>query len=175
MKLDPNTARLILEIVIAVLTILGVVFGWFKSLYRFITGLLRKRPEGQIAVPKKTMILIPDTHEFAFNWSEGKIGDEPAMLVSGHFTATNISEFGVRAIALKVKEKVNHPMVMMRNPKSNVYGAFMLPHGNLSDISFNFWITPPTKVKGEPLTTSVAIIDQFGNEHWVKDLEFKSL
>jgi len=66
-------------------------------------------------------------------------------------------------------------MVSMKHPKSNVYGRFMLPAGYISKVSFNFWISPPTKRKGETLKTSIAIIDQFGNKHWLKGIEFKCL
>jgi hypothetical protein len=34
------------------------------------------------------------------------------------------------------------------------------------------WVMPPFKSEGDGFITDVALLDHFGNEHWVRDLEF---
>ena len=50
--------------------------------------------------------------------------------------------------------------------------AHSIPMGGLSELSFDFFVQPPVKEEGILFKADVAIIDQFGNEHWLKGLEF---
>jgi hypothetical protein len=43
---------------------------------------------------------------------------------------------------------------------------------SVSDLRFDFFIQPPVREKGQPFKSDIATIDQFGNEHWSKGLEF---
>lgn len=53
------------------------------------------------------------------------------------------------------------------------YGSYMIPEGRVSYLRFDFWIMPPVRNKGETFKADVAIMDQFGNEHWIKNIEFQ--
>jgi len=170
-----NIWKLILEVAVAVLTICGIILGWFRKLVEFVRARFTRRPKGLIDIPKKSLVLIAGQKEYSCSWQEGEIEGNAAMLMHGTIVATNISEYSVRAVSLKVGAKIRHPMICTKDQESNMFGQFMIPSRSMSEISFNFWISPPTKRKGQSFKTKVCIIDQFGNEHWLKNLEFKSL
>ena len=48
----------------------------------------------------------------------------------------------------------------------------IIPQGGVSDLRFDFFVQPPVSEEGKPFKADVAIIDQFGNEHWLKGLKF---
>jgi hypothetical protein len=68
----------------------------------------------------------------------------------------------------------------MRRPKTSGFAHVPGADNNLiesrcvAELSFDFWMIPPERRKGEPFRADIAIIDQFGNEHWLKkvDLEY---
>ncbi len=56
---------------------------------------------------------------------------------------------------------------------SNMYSQkHIIPQGGVSDLRFDFFVQPPVSEEGKPFKADVAIIDQFGNEHWLKGLKF---
>jgi len=61
---------------------------------------------------------------------------------------------------------------MCRKSGENIYGSYMIPDGATTDLSNDFWIIPPYKEKGQAFAADIAILDQFGNEHWIKNVEF---
>lgn len=174
MPIDLHTAQVIVAIAIGVLTILGTIFGWFGKLWCWVASLFRpSSPVGVIDVPKKTLILIPVSRQNALWWHMGAIGDQPAMQIVGDLNITNISKYGVFVMGARLRKPraVGHALV--RAHDSNMYGTkHVIPQGAISDLRFDFFVQPPVCKKGEKFKADVAIIDQFGNDHWLKGLEF---
>lgn len=174
MPIDLQTVQVILAIAIGALTILGTIFGWFGKLWRWVAALLRSSsPVGVIDVPKKTLILIPVSRQNALWWHMGAMDDQPAMQIVGDLNVTNISKYGVFVMGVRLRKPraVGHASV--RAHDSNLYGTqHVIPQGAISDLRFDFFVQPPVCEKGEKFKADVAIIDQFGNEHWLKGLEF---
>ena len=103
----------------------------------------------------------------------GAVGKEPAMQIVGDLNVTNISEYGVFVMGARLRKPkaVGHAMVRAQN--GNLYSStHMIPEGAVSDLRFDFFVQPPVRKTGEKFRADVAIIDQFGNEHWVRGLEF---
>jgi hypothetical protein len=48
----------------------------------------------------------------------------------------------------------------------------MIPTGGKTDLRFHFRVMPPVSEKGQSFKADIAIIDLFGNEHWIKGIEF---
>ncbi|MDO8329023.1 MAG: hypothetical protein Q7T36_00960 [Fluviicoccus sp.] len=64
--------------------------------------------------------------------------------------------------------------VLVRANDSNEYSQkHRIPRGGISDLRFTFFVQPPVREEGTLFKADIAIIDQFGNEHWLKGLEFQ--
>lgn len=174
MPIDLQNVQVIVAIAIGALTILGTIFGWFGKLWRWTSSLFRSGTSaGIIDVPKKTLILIPVSRQNALWWHMGSMGDQPAMQIVGDLNVTNISKYGVFVMGARLRKPraVGHAMV--RAHDSDMYGTkHVIPQGGISDLRFDFFVQPPVAEKGEKFKSDVAIVDQFGNEHWLKGLEF---
>ena len=132
-----------------------------------------KPPVGVIDIPSKTMILIPVSRQNALWWHMGLMDGQPAMQIVGDLNVTNISKYGVFVMGAKLRnlKAIGHALV--RAHDSNMYGTtHIIPQGAISDLRFDFFVQPPVTDEDKPFMANVAIVDQFGNEHWLEGLEF---
>jgi hypothetical protein len=176
MPIDLQSAEVATAIVLALLTILGIIFGWFVKAWRWCASLLRpKGSAGVIDVPKKTLILMPASQPNALWWHMGSRGDRPAMQIVGDLNATNISRYCVSVMGAKLrKPRAIGDALVSAHDDSGIYSTKnIIPQRGVSDLRFSFFVQPPVCEKGKPFKADVAIIDQFGNEHWLKGLEFQ--
>lgn len=174
MPFDLQSAQVAVAIAIGMLAILGTIFGWFGKALRWVLSLFRPKPPiGVIEVPSKTMILIPVSRNNALWWHMGAMDDQPAMQIVGDLNVTNISKYGVFVMGAKLRKPKAVGHALVRAHKSDMYGTkHVIPQGAVSDLRFDFFVQPPVCEKGKSFKADVAIIDQFGNEHWLKGLEF---
>jgi hypothetical protein len=174
MAFDLEFAKVAVPVLLGILTILGTLFGWFGKFAPWVSALFTRKPSpGLIEIPSKTMILIPVTRQNALWWHMGSMGDQPAMQIVGDLNITNISKYGVLVMGARLRKPkaIGHAFVRAQN--ENLYGSkHMVPAGGISDLRFDFFVQPPVCKEGKPFKGDVAIIDQFGNEHWLKGLEF---
>jgi hypothetical protein len=153
--------------------------SWYEEipgLLRVILGLFRRRDQARSAtfeIPNKTVILVPDGSPRSLWWHMGAKGSDPIMQVVGEFKVTNITRYQVLVVSAKLKKPRTFGMVFVRRQGSNLHGEYPLPPGSTTDLSFRFWVAPPVVQAGEDFVASVAVIDQFGNDHWLKRLRFK--
>lgn len=95
------------------------------------------------------------------------------MQIVGALNVTNISTYGIFVMAAKLRKPKAVGHALVRAHDSNMYSSkHVIPEGAVGDLSFDFYVQPPVREKGKPCKADVAIIDQFGNEHWLKGLEF---
>jgi hypothetical protein len=174
MPFDLQSAQIVVALAIGILTILGTIFGWFGKMWNWVSSLFGKKPlVGVIDIPSKTMVLIPVSRSNALWWHMGSMGGQPAMQIVGDLNITNISQYHVVVMGAKLRKPkaIGHALVRAHN--SNMYGSkHHIPQGGISDLRFDFFVQPPVQEAGKPFKADVAIIDQFGNEHWLKGLEF---
>lgn len=162
---------LIIGIIVGALTIFGYLKGFFSWIFEKVINLFK--PSDAIHnIPRKTLVLLPKANPNSTWWHMGGIGGEPAMQIVGHFTVTNISKFSILPTLVKMKKPKILGHVMCKKMDENIYGGYMIPEGGTTDLSYDFWITPPIKEKDESFKANIAFVDQFGNEHWVKGVEF---
>lgn len=96
------------------------------------------------------------------------------MQIVGDLNVTNISKHGVYVMGAKLRrpKAVGHALV--RAQHSNLYDSkHIIPQNGISDLRFDFFVQPPVRTAGQPFRADVAILDQFGNEHLLKGLEFR--
>ncbi len=102
----------------------------------------------------------------------GSSGDQPAMQIVGDVTVTNICKHDIYVTAAKLKKPKAWRHGDVNDLDSQYSGGYMIPNGGMTDLRFHFWVMPPVREKGQSFKAHVAIIDLFGNEHWIKGIEF---
>jgi hypothetical protein len=133
-------------------------------------------PVGVIDVPLKTMILIPVARQNALWWHMGTMGGQPVMQIVGDLNITNISRYGLFVMGAKLREPKAVGHALVRAHDSDMYDTKnAIPEGAISDLRFDFYVQPPFTEEGKSFKADVAIVDQFGNEHWLEGLEFSYL
>lgn len=124
-------------------------------------------------IPKRTLILQPRLPR-PFWWHMGSSGGQPAMQIVGRLTATNISKYGVLVTSAKMRKPRATGHVLVRSPENNLFGSsYLIESRYITEMHFSFWVAPPVRKKGEAFLADIAIVDQFGNEHWMKKLKFE--
>lgn len=144
-------------------------------IWKAIGGLFGSTPKSglEVEIPKKTIIIPPNPNTHATWWHMGSTAGKPAMQVVGQsIKVTNIAKYGIYLCAVKMKKPKSLGHISVKDSNSHYHGFYEIPPSGISDISFHFWIIPPVIEEGKSFKTDVAIIDQFGNEHWIKGIEF---
>jgi len=169
---DLQSAQIAVTIVGGLLAILGIVFGWFGKAYRWIASKVRPKPSpGIIEVPSKIMIIMPLAQSKALWWHMGGMNGHPAMQIVGDLSVTNISHYGLYIMGSKLRrpKAVGHALVQGESG----YGiGNLIPERAVTNLRFDFYVQPPVCAAGKAFKADVAVIDQFGNEHWLKGLTF---
>ena len=151
--------------------IYGVITNAIWAIIQWIVSL--KIKYNDIKIPKKTIIIIPNYDTF---WHMGSSSDKPAMQIVGRFQVTNITKNDILLTSAIIKKSKTQGLVMVKDYQSNYYGDYnKIPAGHTTNITIDFWISPPFKKEGESFVSDIAILDQFANKHWIKQIEFKYL
>lgn len=175
--LDPVTTSAWIGVLVAAG---GVVAGTVKFLFwAFDEWQKRKKHEGFTA-PSETLRLATMTEGSCW-WHMGKKGDEPTMQVVGRMFVTNIASVSVRIPQVELRygfwgrKRVSGMVMVSRQLHENMYGMYDIPPSETRNVSFDFWVYPPVVKSTEPFVAhTVAFLDQFGNRHTVKRVQFLS-
>jgi hypothetical protein len=159
----------------------GVIAGFVKFLFWAYDEIQKRKKHDGFSVPIETLRLAAKPEGNCW-WSMGKKGDEPTMQIVGRMFATNISSVPVRLPQIELRygflgRKRESGMVMVsRGLHENMYGMYDIPPGETRDASFDFWVYPPVAKPDEHFTAhSIVFLDQFGNRHKVKRVQFRSM
>lgn len=163
----------LIGVIAALFAILGGVYAFFKWGIDIIQGWLAPSDEVTYKIPKKTVVVLPKAGSSSTWWHMGSSSGKPAMQIVGDFTVTNLTKFNILLCVAKMKNPKILGSVLVKDFNSNYHGSYMIPGGGTTDMSFNFWIMPPLRKENESFVADVAILDQFGNEHWIKKIKFK--
>lgn len=174
MAVDLQAVQVLVAVTVGVLTILGTIFGWFGKAWRWGSLLLGRKPGGGVTeIPSQTLVLMSAMRHNALWWHMGSSGDKPAMQIVGDLKATNISKMDIEVMGAKLRKPkaVGHAFVTALDSHS-FDGSNRIPEKGVRDLRFDFFAQPPICEAGKPFKGDIAIVDQFGNEHWLKGLEF---
>jgi hypothetical protein len=146
-----------------------------KTFLDFWRKMFPKKESSRIyyEIPKHTIVVAPNPDPHATWWHMGFSSGQPAMQVVGRFNVTNVTKYAVILSAVKMRKPKYMGTVMVKDSISNYHGMYQIPSGSYTDMSLDFWIIPPFKKQGESFIADVAVLDQFGNEHWIKKVNFR--
>lgn len=166
-----STATL-LTIILAFLTILGIVTGFFKQVLTWVSDRIRGESP-YLSIPRKSIRIIPTGYDNDIWWHMGKRGKEPIMSIAADFKVTNITRVDILLLTAELRRPKRLGWVHTRDVDSNVYGEYYIPTGETTKIRLHIMVAPPVCKEGEEFIGDIAIIDQFDNHHWVKRVRFK--
>ena len=157
-------------ILAAVITVL-IGIPKFMKLVRYLWKkfcylLTRYRPK----VPKETIRVIPNSD--GNQWSLGSSKGEPSMQVVCGFYVTNISHVDVLLCQVSLRKPKTVGQIFVRRPHEDSYGTYPIRAGQTTRALANFWIKPPICKEDEILLVDIDFVDQFGNSHRVRKVEF---
>ena len=155
----------------AIVTILGGIFAAVKWGKSFLLKLLHFVTRFKPKVPRETIRVLPQIQ--GCWWGNGSVSGKPAMQVVGKWHVTNITGDNVLLLGVKTLKPRTEGHVFTRHPRENIYGSYPILPGETTEVSSDFWIVPPMRKEGEDLKTTVVLIDQYGNEHKIKNVVFK--
>ena len=100
------------------------------------------------------------------------------MQISGELQATNTSKFNIRAAGIRLLEpsevEVLTYMVSVEDPNTGMHSyEHFIRFGSIGELTFMFFAVPVRGIPDKPLRVAISVLDQFGNEHVVRDLECK--
>lgn len=121
-------------------------------------------------IPRRTLVLVVEERDCW--WSIGGSSGQPAMQVSGHWHATNVSDQPIQILKARIVKPDIRGGVFVRHPQSDVYGDNVVPPQTTTEISTHFWIKPPTREKGQDLVARIEFTDQYGRRHRTPKTEF---
>lgn len=163
-----------LPTVVGVLSGILAIIGYFTGFFRWVFGktLARFRRSPYLPLPSRSVVIVPGSQRGSW-WHLGKSADQPAMQMSAEFKATNITRYEVLLVAAKLRRPKRLGMVLTRKPGDRLYGEYRIPPGDTTDISVDLWVIPPVCEKDKTFVGDIAILDQFGNHHWINKLAFE--
>jgi hypothetical protein len=159
-----SLAANVVQLVDRLTGLLGKGWRWLRS---------RRRPtENALAIPRVTVRLVRQPWPNATSWHLGSRGEVPVMQLMGGFLVTNVTELDVLVPVVKLRRPTALGMVTVKAADSALHGQFRIPPRATTDLRFLLWVEPAVRHQGETFQGDIALIDQFGNEHWVKKVEF---
>jgi hypothetical protein len=146
--------------------------GFFSWLISAIKQLLVSEKN---QIPRKTLVLLPLPRENAIWWHMGGVGGEPAMQICADLRVTNISRHNIMLTAFKLKKpnSIGHAHPFNQTDIIKEGSEFLIPAGASVEVRCHCWVQPPVKNKEQEFKADIAVVDQFGNEHWMKKVKFK--
>jgi hypothetical protein len=164
--------NLIIGLLASAVTVLGFASGVFQRAWKAILRTGRESESSPLYKIPRTTVRVLVTGERSCWWHMGKAGDAPTMQVVARFTVTNITRYNIRLPLGKIRKPRILGYCTVKNVDSPLHGQYAIPPGATTEVSLDFWISPPMRKEGEDLVGDLAVVDQFGNEHWLRKVRF---
>jgi len=150
------------------------IFGLIKSIGRFAKYVWGKFSSFIIRHPYKTLSITHINREMACWWHMGSRNENEAMQVGGDFLITNLTDHEIRLCGAELgkKNKTRGTILLkeLHTPYSSTTYALQ-PRKN-TEVRVIFLVQPPIIEVGKVYIDDLAIIDNFGNKHWIKQCRF---
>lgn len=149
----------------------GIVWTGLRRGWYLVSWVGRLLPGSVSPVSNKT-IQVVEVPQRPW-WHMGSSNSEPAMQVVCHWYVTNLTDRPIRVLAARLLRPETTGMVSTKHPSDNIFGQYPIHPGATTELSADFWIKPPVREKGQEFKATVVLVDQFGNEHRVKNVIFR--
>ncbi|GAH97605.1 unnamed protein product, partial [marine sediment metagenome] len=155
-----------------ILAVLAHGWAWCRS---------RLAPKLELAsFPRQTITAIQQPRINALWWSMGTLGDKPMLQIVGDFNATNVWSANVRLAGALIRYRrwgvllrTERGDTSVKDLYSQYSGNYPIPPNEMTWIRVAFHFVPRHRAPKPWFKADVAIIDQFGNLHWIRGVTFK--
>jgi hypothetical protein len=150
------------------LEIAGAVLKPIYYVYSLAKGLPSKKSDDSFKAPKKSLILIPDTHPIALHWGMAQAAGGAADAIGVHldFQATNVASCDVRPCDVQIiwpkNIEVVQKIIFARSEDNYI------PQRSIGEINITMILRPAWVKSGDDLRMKISIVDQFNNPHPIK-------
>lgn len=159
---------LVMKPIVDALGLIEKLLVWLSK----VGALLKKSAPG---IPPQTLAVIPEPRRNALWWGMGKSGEKPVMQICADFYVTNKLQHPIRigGALLKVNRwffgsRTERGDAMVKDVNSPYSGNYPIPPHTMTRVRAHFFpVFKPFKKPPKLFSARVAIIDQYGNEHWV--------
>ena len=152
----------------ALLAILESVRRWGRRLWQRVNKKVLRRSAD---IPGETIRIV--NHSVKPVWHMGSTKGSPAMQIVSRWYVTNIIDRPVYVLAGRLEKPKTDGMISTKHMDSEFFGTYPIPAGCTTKLSAQFWVKKPVRNEGEDFTSSIVLIDQFGNEHKVRNVVFR--
>lgn len=159
-----------------VFLVIGFITGFFKRVWLYIRRLsFRIFPKNYL--PRETLKIVvqPNSSFWSFGSRQLGKGKKKIMHVVWDLYLTNITNGNILITATYMKKprsEMSNPMVRASN--SQYYGRYPILPRATTEGRFSYFLDEGVAKKGQDLIGNIAVIDQLGNEHIVKNVKFSS-
>ncbi|KTD14390.1 hypothetical protein [Legionella israelensis] len=170
--MDVNYISSLVTILLGILVFLGYVTGFFKWCVKKIKSIYKILNKKN----KKIVIHLENSQfpELSNWWHMGAIRSNPAMQVVAELLATNNTDKQIILTGSLLRKRKIRGQVLTKAVNGRVYSTENpIPPGTTTKISLNFWVEPPFKKEGVDFVSDIAVIDNYGEKHWVPKVKFK--
>jgi hypothetical protein len=165
----------------------GAVGGWWL---KELSERLKVRRETLPYIPKQTVRIV-ELPKGKFLWRHAEDTNKVGMFIFAHFSVTNVTtrpvlltsalltnpkttaDIDLQSVGPSSKQSnFNDPNYDPRQD-TNIPGQHQIPPLETMQGRARFWVPPPLLPYGRNFRTSLAVIDRFGNKHWIKNVEVR--
>jgi hypothetical protein len=183
--MDLKALSALIASVAAVVAVIGNAFGVLDKLVsacKWVWHRITRRSAGGTKLPTKTVVALTDPRINALYWGEATIAGKPGMQVVGDLIVTNITaefvELPVGVLRYRRRwwdllRKRVRAHAMVKDVRSRYSGRYGIPPKATTDVRVVFIYSEPERPEPGDFVGDVALVDQFGNHHWLRRLRFK--
>jgi hypothetical protein len=152
--------------------LLAIVSPAFKAGRRFWMNLwarIRSKP----LVPSETLRIVQDVQQ-SF-WALGSFSGIPATQVVFEGHVTDISGATNRVLRVDIPKPLTHATMILLSDNHDTRRQQVLRAHECTGIHAMFFVQPVVGEKGKPWQTPLIFIDQYGNQHKIKNCVFRPI
>ncbi len=149
-----------------------IIFELISKLLIWLLDRLPGKKTNDPNVPNQTLRLVLQPR--GAWWHMGLRNNKPVMQILAQWYVTNITTEPVIVTNGFIKKpKTETTLTLIKHPNKNVFGGFPILPRRTTQLMLDFWIQPPIYKENKSFKADIIIVDQFGNKHKVKNIEFK--
>jgi hypothetical protein len=162
-----------------VVTLVSNVFGVLDKAISYGKSIMRWFGPGDRA-PSKTMVALVNPRINALYWGHATVAGKPGMQVVGDFIVTNVTKgdlllpIGIlRYRRGMIRKRVRTGPMVKHAPSGYSSSSYSIPPMDTADVRVGFIYPDPDRPSPGDFAADVGFVDQFGNHHWLRRLQFK--
>ena len=170
----PGVRRIVLSLPYWLLLALTAVFLVTSMCLAAFVAILRQRVKHlQVgsSIPTQTLAILLRHERSAYYWSGDSHGGKPSTTLTAMFIVTNKTDIDIRPSGARSRKGTASGWVSVKGDDSRMFEWTDIPPRKVVLADVEIRLRKVLK-EGQSFKTDIAILDQFGNENWIRGVEF---